>query len=57
MKRYFCDYCEQEIRIPLMTIKVKDRMTLHLHYCRECSMKFLEAFQKMEERKEEEGEE
>lgn len=52
MKKYFCDYCEQEMMSPWMTIHITESSTWH--YCQKCAMKFLEVFQEMEEKKEEE---
>lgn len=57
MKKFICDYCEREIPRPWMKIRVRDRLSdIRLHYCQKCAMFFLEVFQEMEERKEEENE-
>ena len=52
MRRYFCDYCEQEMLSPWLTIQIDDSVILH--YCRNCAEIILAAIQKMEETKEEE---
>ena len=52
MKKFICDYCEQEMWCPWMTIHITESSTWH--YCEKCAMLFLEVFQEMEERKEEE---
>lgn len=50
MKKYFCDFCEQEMLSPWLTIQIDDSVILH--YCRKCAERILAAIQEMEERKE-----
>ena len=54
MKKFICDFCEQEMRSPWMTIHFTESSTWH--FCWKCAERFLAAIKEMEERKEEKNE-
>ena len=55
MKKYICDYCEEEMRRPWVTIHFTELSTWHFCWkCAESAERFLASIKEMEERKEEE---
>lgn len=54
MKKFICDYCEQEMYSPWMTIQITGSSTWH--FCWKCAERYLAAAREMEEANEEEKE-